>query len=398
MLITLAWRTTSFLGVTFAILGSLFYIESVIDATVVYFGAVVVSMICLGIMFYNKNYKLVFLIYCLMAVIAPLFSLIYLSTEVHFVDFLWILAGISMAYFTYNKLFSFALLIFSILGVYVFIFYSYNHQIEVAEVRNFSGQISLFIEITAGLCVNFYLFYLYYSVNKYSELKLQEVNKQLNEQNQQIIKQNIEKTFLVKEIHHRVKNNLQIVISLLRIQSVEIEGPKNRKAFNDSIDRILAMALIHQKLYQNDKLSEVNFKDYAGDLLKSIILSDSKKRKINYTVKSKIERFNLEPMVPIGLIINELATNTIKHAFEESTRDEHDLCLDVKKGTKDDEVIMIYKDSGIWKEYDESKNSFGLSLIDALTEQLDGEYTINKLKTGTEFIFNFKNIQFHEAE
>lgn len=214
----------------------------------------------------------------------------------------------------------------------------------------------------------------------YNELK---VEKQIVEH------QNKEKTILLQEIHHRVKNNLQVIVSLLRLQSREIKSEEAKESFEDAITRILTMSLIHQKMYEKDSLMNIDIKDYLMTLMKNLIDSGTVDKTIDFNVDSSLESVSAKSIVPLGLIINELVSNTIKHAFEKSGR----IVLTLAPGD-DREFLMTYFDDGKWKENSES--TFGTQLIEVFTEQLDGSFERVINESGT--YYHFKLIEDLEDE
>ena len=129
-----------------------------------------------------------------------------------------------------------------------------------------------------------------------------------------------EKEVLLQEIHHRVKNNLQIISSLVSLQSNNLTDESVREDFDDMCDRIRTMSLIHEKMYQTRDLAQLNFADYATDLLRSLWRSHSvlaENVRLNLVLTPVL--LSIEVAVPCGLILNELASNALKHAFSENT-------------------------------------------------------------------------------
>ena len=183
-----------------------------------------------------------------------------------------------------------------------------------------------------------------------------------------------EKEVLLKEIHHRVKNNLQIISSLLNLQSAEIQDPKAAQKFRESQDRVKAMALIHERLYQSSDLARIDFAGYVRNLTGHLQRS--------YRVDASIIRLNLEinpvPMsldvaIPCGLIINELVSNAFKYAFPGGKSGEI-LVRFVKE--KDGSLKLLVRDSGVGLPegtHPEYSDSLGLKLVRSLTEQMGGE-------------------------
>jgi PAS domain S-box-containing protein len=195
-----------------------------------------------------------------------------------------------------------------------------------------------------------------------------------------------EKDLLLKEVHHRVKNNMQIISSLLSLQSSYIEDENVRTLFQESQNRIRSMAMVHEKLYKSENMSKIDFKQYMSDLVDSLsynhrINPDNVKKKMEFVL------FDVETAIPCGLIINELVTNTFKHAFPDGNIGEItvELC---KKGIT---VFMKVSDNGIgFPEDIDFKNtkSLGLKLVNSLVMQMDGEIQLDRTN-GTEFTVSF---------
>ena len=199
-----------------------------------------------------------------------------------------------------------------------------------------------------------------------------------------------EKETLLKEIHHRVKNNMQIVSSLLSLQTRNIEDKKYKDIFIDSQNRIHAMALIHEKLYHSENLAHINFKEYIDEIVSNISSSYGLNSNIKIDINVENIPINIDNAVPCGLIINELITNSLKYAFPKGRRGK----IQISVKSKENNLIQLsIGDDGIGipKDLDiRNAKTLGLTLITALAEnQLDGEIIINREK-GTEFQINFR--------
>jgi two-component sensor histidine kinase/sensor domain CHASE-containing protein len=199
-----------------------------------------------------------------------------------------------------------------------------------------------------------------------------------------------EKEVLLREIHHRVKNNMQIVSSLLKLQSQNIEDKKYRDIFIDSQNRIQAMALIHQKLYQSESIAQINFKEYIDGIVSNIFESYGQKSNIIFDINIENIHIKIDYAVPCGLIINELVTNSFKYAFPDGRQGK----IKISVKSNDNDMIQIsISDNGIGipKDMDiRNTKSLGLKLITGLAEnQLHGEIIL-KRERGTEFQINFR--------
>lgn len=194
-----------------------------------------------------------------------------------------------------------------------------------------------------------------------------------------------EKNILLKEIHHRVKNSFQIVSSLLYLQSENLKDSQAKLAIKEAENRVRSMVLIHQKLYNRDELVGINTKEYFGDLVKDIFQSHQlKSESIDYQLNIEPYILDIETITPLGLILNELIINTLKHAFEGI--DEKGK-LNVNFDKEKDCLVLKVKDNGKGFEGEVKNTSFGIKLMKALSKKLKAnlEYHSNTNK-GTEVI------------
>lgn len=204
------------------------------------------------------------------------------------------------------------------------------------------------------------------SVNK----KLNQTNLTLGKANQQISLQSGQLKQLMQELHHRVKNNLAIISSLLYLQANRLEDEKAVQAVLDGQQRVEAMSLIHQQLYQTDNVTRVGMQEYIGDLVKGLMQSFHYQEKLDLTLEIEDISLDVELAVPLGLIINELVTNVFKHAFKEIKRPELSIRL-----WQTDHLFLEIKDNGPgvdpenWKK---AGQTFGKRLVISLTKQANG--------------------------
>lgn len=195
-----------------------------------------------------------------------------------------------------------------------------------------------------------------------------------------------EKEVLLKEIHHRVKNNLYVISSLLNIQATYVKDQEVIEFFQDSKNRIQTMAMIHEQLYQSDNLAQIDFKEYLHRLVNNLLSSyNPDPDRIKAIIKVESLHLDLETAIPCGLLINELVTNAFKHAFLPDQAGSLTIQLD-----QDDQQIihLIVADNGQGMPSNiniEGANSLGLRLVRILTEQLDGELNFESSSMGTCF-------------
>ena len=209
-------------------------------------------------------------------------------------------------------------------------------------------------------------------------------------QNKKIERQNTEKEILLKEIHHRVKNNLQVISSLLGIQSRSISDEKAKEAIQEGRTRVHSMALIHQDLYRTTNLSGIDMPSYLKKLSRNLI-DTYQVDNINIELVTEIEaiKLDVETVIPIGLIVNELITNSLKHAFPNRQNGTISIFLKTNK----DQLCLMVKDDGIGltnEQVSDQSESFGHSLIKAFKTKLDAEVQIEGIE-GTTATVNIRN-------
>ena len=199
----------------------------------------------------------------------------------------------------------------------------------------------------------------------------------------------VEKEVLIREIHHRVKNNLQIISSLLHIQSSKITNDEMVSMFTDCQNRVKSIALIHEKLYQTNSFTRVDFDSYTMNLVYYLFrMFDVKSNKVSIRMNVENVFLPMDTAIPCGLIINELVTNSLKHAF---TDDKHGEILIQAVYHSDNKFTLTIKDNGkgIPEDVDFNKSkTVGFNLINSLVRQLGGNLKINR-NEGTEFNITF---------
>lgn len=200
-----------------------------------------------------------------------------------------------------------------------------------------------------------------------------------------------EKEVLLREIHHRVKNNMQLLISLLRLQADKIEDKKYADMFKEGEDRIRSMSLIHEKLYQTQDFANINFGEHIKSLVDGLFVSygvDTDKVSLNIDIKDV--SIDLENAIPCGLIINELVSNSLKYAFPQGREGKISIAL---RPFNEDELELTVSDDGVGISEDldiEKTDTMGLTLVKVLAgHQLDGKIDLDRTE-GTQFNIKFK--------
>ncbi len=227
------------------------------------------------------------------------------------------------------------------------------------EVKREKEKTKFYITFSGVIVVLLILLTFLFINNRKKSIKLEEKNK--------------ENELLLKEIHHRVKNNFQTISSLIELQGKNIEDEKTLIRLNEGQSRIKSMSLIHQKLYQNDSISAIDFEEYSIQLTTQILnLYGLPKVKLTTQLNGLI--LDVDSAIPLGLILNELVTNSCKYAFSENKIGTISMAIFT---AKDGEYIFEYRDNGpgIPSEFDFKKTeSLGLRLIQRLVKQLRGTF------------------------
>lgn len=229
---------------------------------------------------------------------------------------------------------------------------------------------------------------------KRREKQLSLKNNQIQVQHKQIEQSLREKEALIREIHHRVKNNLQIINSMLNLQIGKLSDEKTESIFFEAKQRISAIALTHQMLYQKETLSNINLSEYIETLVRQIEASMSSPYiELEVDVKDQKSRLTIDGAVPLGLVINELLTNAYKHAFPKGRKGTITVSLDE---TPDSFTISV-KDDGIGLPPDfnySDSTTLGMELVYILVEQLDSKLQVENHQ-GTSFKFEIQKVSKH---
>lgn len=217
--------------------------------------------------------------------------------------------------------------------------------------------------------------------------------RRVNHQKQLITRQSKQMELMMKELHHRVKNNLQIVSSLLSLQTYRMKDEESIAAIRESQQRVQAMSFIHQRLYKTDELTTVNVKEYITDLTESLLASYGFDRdQFDLQISVDNEMLDVDKALPIGLIVNEIVTNAFKYAYKEVSRPS----LHITSSEQGNDIHLSIQDNGrgldekVWKQMG---GSFGKQLVHTLCRQLRAKQSL-AVENGTRFQFIIpKNVQ-----
>ena len=269
----------------------------------------------------------------------------------------------------------------------------YNQKKELESLKS-KKRIAILSIVIFFLSVGVILFCIFYRIKIKNTIILQNKNHEIERKNSDLLsareslkKLLQEKEVLLKEIHHRLKNNLQLVVSLLNIQSRVNRHPTVNEFIEKSQSRIISMSLIHQNLYNTEDVSHIYFQKYLEDLVGNLLHTFNNKL-IKVIIKSGGSYFDIQTAIPLGLIINEILCNSLKHAFGEGVHGE--IVIDLQK--IDETFSLTISDNG--KGMDDKKkrkDAIGMDLVELLIIQLKA--TISKVEgKGTKYEIKFKDI------
>ncbi|PHR48056.1 MAG: hypothetical protein COA32_05895 [Fluviicola sp.] len=386
-------RLTLLYNLTFAVLiiGVVSTIVSIFLGTysmlIPSFANVFFSLTILYVIRLTKDFSIVAKIYFMLLFVLIFGNLIFNDGTMHVGAPFWImLLNIAVMYIVGVK-WGIAFIVVS-LGVFLYyLHYIFPYHNRILKTLSDEVYYSVYYESFFALFLLGYIIYTILQSSKASDDLLKKKNVELVNQNNEILLREEEKTIMLKEIHHRVKNNLQVITSLLRLQMHELDSDSEVEKFNDSINRILTMALIHDRIYQAEEFSRINLEEYFMGLSNDLMNSYQINFNVDLSFKFEIEKIGLKSIVPLALIYNELFSNSLKHAF---TNTEVPSINVIISGFDDEYFKFTYEDNGNWKS-SEGKSTFGRELIHSLTQQLDGEVDFSTTAM-TKYSFKFKHL------
>lgn len=256
-----------------------------------------------------------------------------------------------------------------------------SHQNELNKQQR-----NILIILSVAVLVILFLTYLNLRNKKH-------LNAVLDAQNKEVERSLREKEVLLREIHHRVKNNLQIINGLLELQESLHQNPDVKNVVSEAQGRIKTMAIIHEMLYQTESIANIRFTEYAQKLIDSIHRGFAHNNwKVEHNIVPSEIAFSIDTIIPLGLILNELVSNSYKYAFDESKQNK--LTLRILK-ENEDTFQMIFSDNGIGINNENmwggTSASFGLKLVKMLSRQLKGNVSY-KYENGAVFYIVFKEV------
>lgn len=231
------------------------------------------------------------------------------------------------------------------------------------------------------------------TAQRINEQRIHEANNLLEQQTASLLRSLNEKTVLIKEIHHRVKNNLQIIISLLHLQSTQLNDESHKEVFQSFENKINTIAMIHHMVYAQDTLSTINIRDFTYNFFRySISKFGNQSIAVRTDINLLNEKVNMDTAISYGLLLNELLSNAIKYGCQQEGSSH--VFVELKEG-RSKRFILKVGDKGLGIPQDilnNQKEYIGLNLINDLIHQLSGKYKRSSTKNGTVYSISFDEI------
>jgi len=352
-----------FVGVSFPLL-SVAYLISEKYITLIITTSVSLSFLTLLFLLkYKKDLQLVSIVFAIMGYIVLVINLLFVKDTPHVTDGFWMILSVLYTMFVLGKKWGLTFLL-----IYLIPYMIYARQLLIPDFKIFNelGTVD-YLALMLEFCIVFVSYYFlaiqFFKATNLAEEKLKEANIKLQ-------KEGYIKATLLKEVHHRVKNNLQVVNSLLRFQSREFEDEYTISMFKAAQDRVLSMALLHEKMYLSDNLNHIDVQDYinllAEDLIKTYVVG----KKIKLDIVIEEVDLGIDTLIPLGLLINEIITNALKYAFENKNEG---TILVYLKSLDHRNYEMIIGDNGVGLKKECKSKGIGVKLIRIFTKQLNGK-------------------------
>ena len=383
----LTWKINLFMFIANLVLIPIFAFLSLEELIAMIYSSVL-TVIYQIVLYVKRKYKLIAVIWIVNGVLSTGLSYLLIPTETHFLEIIFMMMVSVYAFFTLGRLAGFLASIGNLAFVAVYLTTKLNKDMLSFTPLTDIQIICTILMSAYGFSIIIYTMMEFYKLNTYAEDKYVETNSELEQKNKIVSERDKEKTIMLREIHHRVKNNLQVITSLLRLQVDEDDDPSSSDRFHEAIRRVGAMSLIHEKMYQSDFLKELDFGDYLKSLSDDLIDSYSITKSVEVDVNAVPIDLANKYFVPIALLCNELISNSLKYAFR--NRESGHIQVELKKQKKGC-YTLNYSDFGEWKD-PENERTFGTELIESLVEQMNGKSTRTIDDKGTHYAFVLESL------
>lgn len=381
------WQITYFTCIAITLITAIFWFfaQEYIAHGII---TLLISTFCLVLLRSKRlNYKWGANILFLTIVIVQYISTLFFPFDAHFIEAIYVLLVCLFSYLTLGYVWGAVYLV--ILAILYILYFNFFY-ITVEDFENIIENESVYgnaYEFIIGMSILIYVMVRHERLNNHAVHLYSLAIEQLKSERNTVKKKNKDTNLLLKEVHSRVKSNLQIVVSLLRLQADDLESEEAKDSFQNAIQRIVTMSIVHQEIFEAQGVEKKGIKNYIESLISNIINTYSTHTEVEYNIDIELDSLHSERTIPLGLILNELITNTIKYAFTNKNEGTINIFISSKENGN---FMMTYSDDGQWRE-NGGESSFGLELIEVFVDQLDGKFERRATEIGTYYLFNLKD-------
>ena len=351
--------------------------------------SITVVFVALVIMYFKKKYKVISIVGLLISIVIIWSAMLFIRNVAHTNIPLWIVLTILFAYFVFGKKWGIITTICNFLVLTYYFIFLYPDNMSNLPEFNRIDVISFIIESFIIFLGIIYFIFKYSSILHYNQEKLLTANQSLKKNKDIIEKQFEEISMLYNEIHHRIKNNLNIIISMISLKIPDDGEWVDKNILEDSVNRIKTIAAIHESMFNVQPKNSFNLQLHIKTLINNILrLTDENiEFTLNIDNPRKVGQYSI---VLFSLILNELITNSIKHAFHNIKTPK--ISINFKESKTENYYDLYYSDNGHWKNEKKEEDTLGTVIINSMIKQIDGKCEIVKDKDGTYYSVTGLNI------
>lgn len=362
--VNLIYNTTLLLAIVLIPISLFLFLNKVYLAAIICSAPVIFVSSSLWYLKIKQDYRMSAIIFTVTGTISLIFSFFYNLETLVVTNQIWFVVMLLFTHFTLGRYWSLGVLGVALSCVVIYYkFYMYDnlHNEIVYEQEKLD---SLLLVAPFSFLVIYYLIFIFMKTQKAAEEEVSAANELLR-------KQRDEQVIRLKEVHHRVKNNLQVINSLLRFQSTESDNKTVSDLLQEAQNRIISMAMLHEYLYSTEG-NDIDLEAHLTNLLNDLIHSYSVEQKITTDIRIEPSTINTKSAVPLGLIVNEIVSNSLKYAF---TKKQHGTIILHLTQVDDGRYRMVIGDNGIGIQPSTESTNLGIKLIELFVEQLEGHYS-----------------------
>ncbi|MCH2022297.1 MAG: sensor histidine kinase [Saprospiraceae bacterium] len=353
---------------------------------------ITLMLVALVVLSRTKKYELISKVGVIATFLILSYTLLIITDYIHINTPMWMILNILFAFFVLGHKWGVFFCVAHFIVLTQFFVFNIRSNIENLNTLDQKDIINFIVEAVVICAAVIYFNLTRDKIIKHNQNKVRVINQKLNKKNQIIEHKNDEISTLFKESHHRIKNNLQIIISLLRLQMMGERNPAESAVITDAVNRINSISAIHEYIYNHNPLESFDMESHIKNLIDEIVSTFNTHVNLQLIINVNVQKIGSKSTVLVSLLINELVTNSMKYAFLNKPKGK--IQVDIKPNASERlKYDMLYMDSGCWVEKKERK-SLGSDLIASMVTQMNGIYEIVKEPDSTKYAI--KNLNFSE--